>query len=205
MQHAADMLQSVGWCVAVFGSARIPEDSPYYTMAQSLGQRLAAAGFPLIAGGGPGIMEAANKGAYESGGVSIGLNIKLQHESKGNDYQTHRLNFEYFFSRKATFFMHSAAYIALPGGMGTLDELFEVLTLLQTRKVPPAPVILIGTDFWPGLLDWMSEQLLSRGLIAQTDLDRIILTDDPDEAIKHIHDFCREYASQLCGEAIMPE
>lgn len=205
MQHAADMLQSVGWCVAVFGSARIAETSPYYTMATTLGRRLATAGFPLIAGGGPGIMEAANKGAFEAGGTSIGLNIKLQHESAGNSYQTHRLTFEYFFSRKATFFMHSAAYIALPGGMGTLDELFEVLTLLQTRKVPPAPVVLMGTDFWPGLLAWMSEHLLGRGLIAQADLDRIILTDDPEEVMRHIQDFCREYAGYLCQEATMPE
>ena len=205
MQDAADVLQSVGWCVAVFGSARIAKDSPYYTMAQTIGQRLAAAGLPLIAGGGPGIMEAANKGAYEAGGVSVGLNIKLQHESKGNDYQTHRLNFEYFFSRKATFFMHSAAYIALPGGMGTLDELFEVLTLMQTRKVPLGPIVLMGTDFWPGLLDWMRQQLERNQLIAPGELDRIIVTDDADEVMAHIQAFCREHAGELCGEATLPE
>jgi len=205
MQDAADMLQSVGWCVAVFGSARIAPDSPYYSMATELGRQLAGASLPLIAGGGPGIMEAANRGAYEAGGVSIGLNIKLAHESDGNPYQTHRLAFEYFFSRKATFFMHSAAYVALPGGMGTLDELFEVLTLLQTRKVPPAPVILMGTDFWKGLLAWMHDNLLSRQLIVEEDLDRIIVTDEPEEALRHIQAFCREHSSQLCPEASMPE
>lgn len=199
------MLQSVGWCVAVFGSARIAEDSPYYNMAETLGRRIAQAGLPLIAGGGPGIMEAANKGAYEAKGASIGLNIALAHESEGNAYQTHRLSFEYFFSRKATFFMHSAAYVALPGGMGTLDELFEVLTLLQTHKVPPAPIILMGTSFWAGLLDWMRTQLLGQKLIAAADLDRIVLTDDPDEAMQHIQAFCREHAHQLCPEAAMPE
>src|SRR5690606_39505709 len=124
----------------------------------------------------------ANKGAFEAGGTSVGLNIRLPFETKDNRYQTHSLNFDYFYSRKATFFMHSAAYVALPGGLGTLDELFEVLTLLQTGKVPPAPVILMGTDFWAGLLDWMREQQLSRGLIRSADLDELMhLTDDVDE------------------------
>lgn len=205
MQLAADTLQSIGWCVAVFGSARITADSPYYTMAETLGRRLARAGLPVIAGGGPGVMEAANKGAFESGGTSIGLNIRLPHESLGNAYQTHKLTFEYFASRKATFFMHSAAYIALPGGIGTLDELFEVMTLLQTRKVPPAPIILMGAEFWQGLLVWMREQLLAQFLINPEDLQRIVVTDDVDVVMQHIDSFCREHPDLLCQNVTLPE
>src|SRR3546814_8740485 len=123
-------------------------------------------------------MEAANKGAFEAGGNSVGLNIKLPHETVNNRYQTHSLTFDYFYSRKATFFMHSAAYIALPGGFGTLDELFEVLTLVQTRKVPPAPIVLIGTEFWSGLIDWIKVQLLKQRLIGPHDLELITITDD---------------------------
>src|SRR5690606_16553000 len=119
-----------------------------------------------------------NKGAFEAGGTSIGLNIKLPREATNNRYQTHSLNFEYFYSRKATFFMHSAAYIVLPGGFGTLDELFEVLTLVQTNKVPPAPIILIGTLYWSGLLNWMKEQLLTNKLIGPNDLELVTITDD---------------------------
>src|SRR5690606_37433836 len=137
MQAAADTLQQVGWGVSIFGSARITPESPYYHLSEQLGQRLAQAGLPVIAGGGPGIMEAANKGAFTAGGTSIGLNIRLPRETRRNQYQTHSLKFEYFCARKATFFMHSAAYIAMPGGFGTYDELFEVLTLVQTRKIAP--------------------------------------------------------------------
>mgnify|MGYP003112160748 FL=1 len=205
MQTAADTLQEIGWGVSVFGSARIKPDSPYYTMGEALGTKLAQAGLPLIAGGGPGIMEAANKGAYTAGGQSIGLNIKLPKETKNNDYQTHSLHFEYFYSRKATFFMHSAAFIALPGGFGTLDELFEVLTLVQTGKIPHAPIILMGSDYWTGLLDWIAAELEPRKLIGPNDLQLMTITDDIDEAMHLIQSFLQSQADQLGYAAIIPE
>ena len=205
MQAAADTLMEVGWGVSVFGSARIKPDSPYYALSESLGQRLAQAGLPLIAGGGPGIMEAANKGAFNAGGTSIGLNIKLPRESTNNRFQTHSLDFEYFYSRKATFFMHSAAYIALPGGFGTLDELFEVLTLVQTGKVPAAPVILMGTDYWAGLISWIKTELSARHLIGPNDLELITLTDDVDVAMRCIDTFVAEKAEELGYAVVIPE
>src|SRR5690554_2688761 len=204
MQAAADTLQQVGWGVSVFGSARIKPESPYYALTEKLGQRLAQAGLPVIAGGGPGIMEAANKGAFTAGGTSIGLNISLPRETTNNRYQTHSLQFEYFYSRKATFFMHSAAYIAMPGGFGTLDELFEVMTLVQTRKVPPAPILLMGTQFWEGLFDWMRQQLLGHKLIGPNDLELVTISDDIDEVMQHIEEFCSDYAEHLGGGAVLP-
>src|SRR5690606_5133300 len=190
MQTAAETLQEIGWGVSIFGSARIRPDSPYYALSEAVGARLAKAGLTVIAGGGPGIMEAANKGAFLAGGKSVGLNINLPHETSCNRYQTHSLAFDYFYSRKATFFMHSAAYIAMPGGFGTLDELFEVMTLVQTRKIPPAPIILIGASFWAGLIEWIKANLLANHLIGPQDLDLLTITDDPDEAMRHIEVFC---------------
>lgn len=192
MEAAAETLQEMGWGVSVFGSARIRPASPYYQLAEALGARLAKAGLTVIAGGGPGIMEAANKGAYEAGGHSIGLNISLPREPHNNHYQTHSLQFDYFYSRKATFVMHSAAYIALPGGFGTLDELFEVATLVQTRKLPAAPIILIGKEFWAGLFDWVRSQQLANGLISPSDLDLFLITDDLDEVLRHIDTHCAD-------------
>ncbi|HEY9572930.1 MAG TPA: TIGR00730 family Rossman fold protein [Pusillimonas sp.] len=205
MQAAAETLQEIGWGVSVFGSARIRPDSPYYALSEAIGTRLALAGLTVIAGGGPGIMEAANKGAFEAGGNSVGLNIKLPHETVNNRYQTHSLTFDYFYSRKATFFMHSAAYIALPGGFGTLDELFEVLTLVQTRKVPPAPIVLIGTEFWSGLIDWIKVQLLKQRLIGPHDLELITITDDLDVVMQDIEEFCRHYAEERDAAPALPE
>ena len=205
MQAAAETLQEIGWGVSVFGSARIKPESPWYALAETVGHRLADAGLPVIAGGGPGIMEAANKGAFNAGGQSIGLNIKLPRETHNNPYQTHSLQFEYFYSRKATFFMHSAAYIALPGGFGTLDELFEVLTLIQTGKVPSAPVILMGQSFWSGLLDWVKAELANGQLIGPADINLVTLTDDVDEAMHHILTFVRDKAEDLGYAAIIPE
>ena len=190
MEAAAATLQEMGWGVSVFGSARIRPGSPYYALAEELGKRLAKAGLTVIAGGGPGIMEAANKGAYEAGGHSIGLNITLPREPHNNRYQTHSLQFDYFYSRKATFVMHSAAYIALPGGFGTLDELFEVTTLIQTGKIPHAPIVLIGTQFWSGMLSWVRDELQANGLISEGDLDLFFVTDNLDEAMEHINEFC---------------
>jgi len=205
MQAAADTLQEIGWGVSVFGSARITPDSPYYALAQKLGQELANAGLPVIAGGGPGIMEAANKGAFTHGGQSIGLNIKLPRENRRNPYQTHSLHFEYFYSRKATFFMHSAAFVALPGGYGTLDELFEVLTLVQTGKIPAAPIILMGSEFWSGLLAWAADQLQTLQLIGPNDLQLMHVTDDVDDAVRHIQRFVQEKTAALGEGAIIPE
>lgn len=137
-------------------------------------------------------MEAANKGAYEAGGHSVGLNITLPREPHNNHYQTHSLQFDYFYSRKATFVMHSAAYIALPGGFGTLDELFEVTTLVQTGKIPHAPIVLIGTEFWSGLLDWIKSQLLSNGLISPGDMDLLFVSDDIDAIMDHLNVHCSD-------------
>jgi len=204
MQLAADRLLEVGWGVSIFGSARIKPDSPYYALSEALGARLAKAGLPVIAGGGPGIMEAANKGAYEAGGTSVGLNITLPREASHNRYQTHSLAFDYFYSRKATFFMHSVAYIALPGGFGTLDELFEIMTLVQTRKLPPAPIILIGTQFWAGLLDWIRNKLLTNHLIGPNDLDLLTVSDDIEMVMQQIEAFCADYAERLDSAPAVP-
>ncbi|AUL45419.1 TIGR00730 family Rossman fold protein [Bordetella parapertussis] len=173
----------------MFGSARISRESPYYETCAAISAALAGAGFAIIAGGGPGIMEAANKGAFEAGGTSVGLNISLPHEAHNNEYQTISLSFEYFYSRKATFFMHSMAYVAMPGGFGTLDELFEALTLIQTGKVPPAPIVLVGSEFWHGLVDWLGEQLLANGMIAAHDLNLFIIEDDPAKVVRKVVEF----------------
>ncbi len=186
ISHAADVLADLGPAVSVFGSARIRRDSPYYETAEQVSAMLARAGFAVIAGGGPGIMEAANKGAIEAGGTSVGLNIVLPHEASSNGYQSIELQFEHFYSRKATFFMHSAAYVALPGGFGTLDELFEALTLVQTGKVLPAPVILMGSEFWQGMADWIGKELLGHGTIGPRDQALFVIEDDPARVVELI-------------------
>lgn len=205
LQVAADTLKQIGWGVSVFGSARLRPDSPYYALSEMIGARLAQAQLPVIAGGGPGIMEAANKGAFQAGGKSIGLNINLPHETTNNQYQTHSLSFEYFYSRKATFFMHSAAYIALPGGFGTLDELFEVMTLVQTGKIPAAPIMLIGTEFWRGLMDWVREKQLGLKLIGPHDIDLVTVTDDVDLVMERIQSFCNAFTQELETDPVLPE
>ncbi|MER1939807.1 TIGR00730 family Rossman fold protein [Castellaniella sp. FW104-16D08] len=186
MRAAAVAFQKIGLGVSVFGSARIPRGHPFYEMGRELGHRLAQLGVPVIAGGGPGLMEAANRGAFEAGGRSIGLNIRLPRENVDNPYQTDSLHFEYFNSRKASFFMHSLAYVVLPGGFGTLDELFEAVTLIQTLKQPPAPIILVGTTFWSGLIDWVRDQLVPNGTVSPFDVDLITVTDNLDEVISLI-------------------
>lgn len=189
MDAAAEKLSAIGPAVSIFGSARIGRESPHYQSCLVLSAALAEAGFAVIAGGGPGIMEAANKGAFEAGGTSVGLNILLPHETSNNEYQSISLEFEYFYSRKATFFMHSFAYVAMPGGFGTLDELFEALTLVQTGKVPPAPIILMGKDFWGGAFEWIRNTLAQEGMIAHRDLDLLVLEDDPHRVVARIMDF----------------
>jgi len=189
IRTAADKLANIGPAVSVFGSARVSRNSPYYETTIAISAALAEAGFAVIAGGGPGIMEAANKGAFEAGGTSIGLNISLPHEAHNNEFQTISLSFEYFFPRKAAFFMHSFAYVAMPGGFGTLDELFEALTLIQTGKVPPAPIVLVGSEYWSGLAEWLGDQVLGNGMIAAHDLDLFIIEDDPVKVVRKVVEF----------------
>ncbi|HET8598606.1 MAG TPA: TIGR00730 family Rossman fold protein [Castellaniella sp.] len=188
MRAAAVAFEKIGLGVSIFGSARIPRGHPFYELGQEVGARIAQLGVPVIAGGGPGLMEAANRGAFEAGGRSVGLNIRLPRENADNAYQTDSLEFEYFNSRKASFFMHSLAYVVLPGGFGTLDELFEAVTLVQTLKQPPAPIILVGTAFWSGLIDWIRDQLVTHGTVSPFDVDLLTLTDDVDEIVRHIQE-----------------
>src|SRR4051794_17029297 len=173
----------LGPAIAVFGSARIPADSPWYAAAELTGRRLVEEGFAVITGGGPGAMEAANKGACEAGGVSVGLGIELPWESGLNEWVDVGVNFRYFFARKTMFVKYSQGFIVLPGGFGTLDELFEALTLAQTAKITSFPIVLVGTSYWQGLLDWMRDTALAEGTIRQDDLDRLALTDDVEEAV----------------------
>jgi uncharacterized protein (TIGR00730 family) len=190
MQQAADQFSEIGHGVSIFGSARIHADSPYYKVAYELGTRLAKAGIPVIAGGGPGIMEAANHGAFDAGGKSVGLNISLPRENGDNAYQTHSLHFNHFSTRKNTFFSNSLAFVVMPGGFGTLDEFSEVVTLIQTRKMQRVPVILVGTRFWSGLMDWIRAEPLANKLISPHDFSMITLTDDVDLIMREIQASC---------------
>jgi len=175
--------------VAVFGSARTPPEDPVYKAAQETAALLAHAGFAVITGGGPGIMEAANRGAFEAGGTSVGCNIELPHEQKSNDYLTLSLKFKYFFVRKMLFVKYSNAFIIFPGGFGTLDELFESLTLIQTRKIRNFPVVLYGSRYWSGMIDWIKSTVLSNANIAEEDLQLLHLTDSPAEIVDIISSF----------------
>ena len=181
-----DALAHIGPAVTIFGSARTPEDDPSYRQAVELARLLAEQGFAVITGGGPGIMEAANRGAREGGGRSVGCNIELPHEQGTNPYVDLSINFRYFFVRKTMFMKYAEAFIIFPGGFGTLDELFEALTLIQTGKVSNFPVILFGTSYWGGLLDWLRGPMLAEGKISPGDLDLLIQTDDPAEAAQII-------------------
>ena len=176
-----DVLARVGMAVTVFGSARVKEDSPYYDAAREVGRGLAERGYAVITGGGPGLMEAANRGALEAGGLSIGCNIELPHEQSPNPYSNLSIDFRYFFVRKTMFVKYSEAFVVFPGGFGTLDELFEALTLIQTGKVERFPVVLYGSEYWSGLLDWIRERSLDEGMVSQADLDLIQVVDSTDE------------------------
>jgi uncharacterized protein (TIGR00730 family) len=187
-----DELAGIGPAVTVFGSARIGEDDPSYAAAIEVGSTLARAGFAVITGGGPGIMEAANRGATEAGGLSIGCNIELPMEQGVNAYVTLPLNFRYFFVRKTMFVKYAEGFIIFPGGYGTLDELFEALTLIQTGKVGTFPVVLFGRSYWQGLIDWIKGAVLADEKITAEDLDLMRLTDDPDEAVQIMVDCYRE-------------
>ncbi len=179
-------LHFVGPCVTVFGSARFKEDHPYYALARELGTKLAQAGFTVMTGGGPGIMEAANRGAKEGGGYSVGSNITLPVEQKPNAYLDRWVEFRYFFVRKMLLEKYSYAFVAMPGGIGTLDEIFETSVLVQTGKIRNFPLVLMGKSFWTPLLDYLRDRLLSAGTIDPADVTRWLVTDSPDEAVETI-------------------
>ncbi|HEX8173711.1 MAG TPA: TIGR00730 family Rossman fold protein [Pyrinomonadaceae bacterium] len=181
-----DELASVTRGVAIFGSARTRPDDPQYKAAQETAALLARAGFAVITGGGPGIMEAANKGALDAGGVSIGCNIELPFEQRPNPYQTRSMTFKYFFVRKTMFVKYSRAFVIFPGGYGTLDELFESLTLIQTRKIRNFPVVLFGSKYWAGMVDWIKNSLLTEGKVSEKDIDLLRVTDSPSEVVEII-------------------
>ena len=180
------LLAELPKAVSVFGSARTSRDHPEYAAGRALGSALARAGFAVITGGGPGAMEAVNRGASEAGGISVGLGIELPFEQRLNDWVDVGLNFRYFFARKTMFVKYAQAFVILPGGFGTLDELFEALTLVQTRKVTRFPVILFGTDYWAGLIAWIRSTLIPAGKVNPTDLDLLTCTDDVDQTVKLI-------------------
>ena len=179
-----DRLADLGWAVSIFGSARLKPDDPYYKATEELAAALAREGCAIITGGGPGIMEAANKGAHAHGAESIGLNIQLPREQAANAYQSRQLFYRYFFARKVTFVKYSMGYVCMPGGFGTLDELFEALTLIQTHKVYPFPLVLFGKRFWGGLLDWIRAAMVPLGTISADELGWITLTDDIPEVVR---------------------
>jgi uncharacterized protein (TIGR00730 family) len=181
-------LHFVGPCVTVFGSARFREDHPYYALAREVGARLARAGFTVMTGGGPGIMEAANRGAKEAGGRSIGCNIELPQEQKPNAYLDKWITFRHFYVRKVMLVKYSYAFVALPGGFGTLDEIFETAVLIQTGKIREFPLVIMGKEFWRPLLDFMRDRLIKEQTIDPIDTERIIVTDSPEEAVKSILD-----------------
>ncbi|OUJ23617.1 TIGR00730 family Rossman fold protein [Corynebacterium kefirresidentii] len=181
-----DALSKLPKAVTVFGSARTTPDDANYQLGVEVGRKLAEHSYAVITGGGPGIMEAANRGAHEADGLSVGLGIELPHEQGLNEYVDLGLNFRYFFARKTMFLKYSQAFICLPGGMGTMDEFFEVMCMVQTGKVTNYPIVLMGTDYWTGLLEWMDKTLAAGGFINESDRELFLLTDDPDEALSHI-------------------
>lgn len=184
-------LYKIGPCVSIFGSARTPADHPYYELAEETAYQITREGFGIISGGGAGIMEAANKGAKRGNGQSVGLNIELPFEQRANPYidSDKLLHFDHFFVRKVMFMKYAQGFVVLPGGFGTLDELFEALTLIQTGKSDAFPVILMGSDYWGGMVDWIKDKLLKEGMIGAADLDLIKVCDQPEEVVKIIRDF----------------
>ena len=184
--EATQRLSAVRPAVSIFGSARISPDSPYYQLTEDIARKLSDAGFSVISGGGPGIMEAANKGAYQGRSPSVGLNIQLPHEQRANNYQDISQTFRHFFARKYMFVRFASAYVVMPGGFGTLDELLEALTLIQTGKSQKIPIILVHEPFWRGLIDWFRTTLVNEGMIAAQDIDLIQIIDQPDAVVDAI-------------------
>ena len=191
-----EKLAKIGPCVSIFGSARLKREDKYYKMAVEIAQKITEIGFGVITGGGPGIMEAGNKGAKMGGGKSIGLNIELPFEQQFNPYidKSYSINFDYFFVRKVMFVKYSQGFIVLPGGFGTLDELSEALTLIQTKKIGRFPIVLVGSEFWSGLLDWFKETLLKNNLIKEEDLSLFRVVDSAEDAVAHIKAFYDKYS-----------
>jgi uncharacterized protein (TIGR00730 family) len=181
-----EKLGDVQDAIAIFGSARTLPDDPHYQLAVETARLLAQAGYPIITGGGPGIMEAANRGAVEGEGTSIGCNIELPHEQGTNPYVRRSMFFRFFFVRKTMFVKYAEAFVIFPGGFGTMDELFESLTLIQTGKIRDFPVVLFGSDYWSGLMDWIRRTMLERGKISEDDLRLFCITDDPEEVVRHV-------------------
>ena len=190
-----EKLAKIGPCVTIFGSARIKSDNPYYKMAEEIAYQLVQQGYGVVTGGGPGIMEAGNKGANRAGGKSVGLNIYLPHEQKGNPYidPDKLITFDYFFVRKVMFVKYSQGFIVMPGGFGTIDELSEALTLIQTKKIGRFPIVLVGKKFWAGMLDWIKKVVVTEGMISPEDLDLFSVVDTPEDAVKVIDDFYTRY------------
>jgi uncharacterized protein (TIGR00730 family) len=188
-QLATDRMRGIRPAVSMFGSARVGAEHPYYDKARIIAHKLSDAGFSVISGGGPGLMEAANQGAYAGRSPAIGLNILLPYERGGNQYQDISINFRYFFARKMMFVRFASAYIVLPGGFGTLDELTECLTLVQTGKARRIPIILVGASFWEGLLAWFNDKLVGEGMIGADDLDLVRVLEDPDAIVEAIFQF----------------
>jgi uncharacterized protein (TIGR00730 family) len=187
--ESTERLSALGPAVTIFGSARLQHDNPYYQDCVDVAKRLSDEGFAVISGGGPGIMEAANRGAFDGASASVGLNIELPHEQKTNPWQNISLNFRHFFARKVAFVKYADAYVIFPGGFGTLDELMEVLTLMQTGKTKRIPVILVGTSFWQGFLDWIRMQMADKGLIEDKDLNLVQIIDEPANVVDAIFAF----------------
>jgi len=190
-----EKLAKIGPCVTIFGSARTTADHSYYKTAEEIAFRLVEHGYGVITGGGPGIMEAGNKGAHRAGGKSVGLNIFLPHEQKGNPYidPEKLISFDYFFVRKVMFVKYSQGFIVMPGGFGTMDELTEALTLIQTKKIGRFPIVMVGKTFWSGIMDWFKQTLIAEGMVDADDMDLINLVDTPEEAVKAIDDFYSKY------------
>ncbi len=191
-----EKLAIIGPCVTIFGSARTNEEHKYYKLAEDTAFKLSKVGFGIISGGGPGIMEAANKGAKMAGGKSVGLNIKLPFEQSSNKYidQDKILTFYYFFIRKVMFMKYSQGFVVLPGGFGTCDEFFEAITLIQTKKIARFPIVMMGKEYWSGLLGWLNDKMLAENNIKEADLCLFTVVDSPDEAVKHIDDFYKKYS-----------
>ncbi|OZV69862.1 LOG family protein [Winogradskyella aurantia] len=190
-----EKLSKIGPCVSVFGSARTKPDHKYYQLAVDIAEKIVEQGYGIITGGGPGIMEAGNKGAHIAGGTSVGLNIDLPFEQHDNPYidSDKSLDFDYFFVRKVMFVKYSQGFVVMPGGFGTLDELFEAMTLIQTHKIETFPIILVGTEFWGGLVDWIKNTLITQGNISPKDLDLFHVVDSADEVIDILNSFYKEY------------
>ena len=199
-----DELAKIGAAVSIFGSARTPPDHPMYQECVGVGRALGEAGFSVVTGGGPGMMEAANRGAKEAGALSIGLNIELPFEQGMNDFVDGGIEFRYFFVRKTMFLKYSHGFVIFPGGFGTMDELFESLTLIQTGKIRDLPVVLFGTEFWGPLVDWLKNGMLEMGNISPEDLDMFIVTDDPAEVVSHLVAHYEKYCAEHDAPALVP-